>query len=333
MKIISESDVLRDFLDDKKFISGKSVDERQVNSHMNIKLNKMFVEKPNAFVENSRVYDEYFLKMFVKWKSATNIDDFNTVIRALDKNCQSQSKLYSALKHAAFTLSDLLGKAAQQVALITTLYSNVLKEQENFSKETFFASNNDVEEVNRKLKLGLSEWSAQLTTQKNFVVEHLSNFFHFKKHEYLSVSELVNYNFEVQDTFRRNYQALEEKKQKLFDSRNVEKWQVDTALMKEDFNTVFKDFEKVKPYMLPSETTPLMRQKELLLFMNKHILFEFINFYLNSQFYLEENFANFTAKMLQSFQKKDVLWNLFKNPNVNVSAIDRESTVTIKSRL
>jgi len=35
-------------------------------------------------------------------------------------------------------------------------------------------------------------------------------------------------------------------------------------------------------------------------FLDKHLLFEYINFYLNSQYYIEENFAEFSQKMKQS---------------------------------
>ena len=66
-------------------------------------------------------------------------------------------------------------------------------------------------------------------------------------------------------------------------------------------------------------------------FVTKHVMFEYLNFYLNSQFYIKENFALLTDKMLRSYQKPDVLWNLFKNPQVAVSEVDREFTFVLKS--
>jgi len=45
--------------------------------------------------------------------------------------------------------------------------------------------------MNKRVKLGLREWSSQLTAHKTFITDHLSNFFHFKKHEYLAVDGLI----------------------------------------------------------------------------------------------------------------------------------------------
>jgi len=38
-------------------------------------------------------------------------------------------------------------------------------------------------------------------------------------------------------------------------------------------------------------------------FLDKHLLFEYINFYLNSQYYIEENFSSFADKMKDSNSK------------------------------
>ncbi len=86
--------------------------------------------------------------------------------------------------------------------------------------------------------------------------------------------------------------------------------------------------------MIPKQTQPVMKFQKMNAFLNKHILFEYVNFYTNSQFYIEQNFGQFTTKMMKSFKKDDLVWNIFTSPNmVDVSYFDRESTMTFKSSL
>lgn len=47
-------------------------------------------------------------------------------------------------------------------------------------------------------------------------------------------------------------------------------------------------------------------------YLNKHVLFEFTNFYQSSAFYIKENFGDFNAKMHNSFKHQDLIWNVFK---------------------
>lgn len=101
--------------------------------------------------------------------------------------------------------------------------------------------------------------------------------------------------------------------------------------MKEDFNDIFNNYDKVKQYMLPEETRAVLTQKQIQAFLGKHVLFEYVNFHLNTEFYLEQNFAEFTEKMMSSYNKKDIIWNLFKAQNIDISSFDRESATIVKS--
>lgn len=65
--------------------------------------------------------------------------------------------------------------------------------------------------------------------------------------------------------------------------------------------------------------------------MNKQILYEYFNFYANSKYYLMENFADFTKKMMKSFSKDDLLWNIFDKKPDELEILDREETFTLQS--
>lgn len=62
------------------------------------------------------------------------------------------------------------------------------------------------------------------------------------------------------------------------------------------------------------------------------MLFEYFNFYVNSQFYIKENFSEFTEKMLNSYQKDDLLWNIFNAKPGELSKLDRESSLNMVDR-
>jgi hypothetical protein len=49
-------------------------------------------------------------------------------------------------------------------------------------------------------------------------------------------------------------------------------------------------------------------------YLNKHLLFEFTNFYQNSVYYTKENFREFNSKMHDSFNHEDLIWNTFGKP-------------------
>ena len=69
------------------------------------------------------------------------------------------------------------------------------------------------------------------------------------------------------------------------------------------------------------------------IFLNKHLLFEYCTFYSNSKYYLTENFGLFTEKMMASFNKEDLLWNIFDKRPEDIDFIDRDSGYVLKSNM
>lgn len=59
-------------------------------------------------------------------------------------------------------------------------------------KKIGFNPDKQVENIHKKLKIGLYEWGSQLFSQKKYVIDNMASFYHFKKHEYLSFSKLLN---------------------------------------------------------------------------------------------------------------------------------------------
>ena len=62
-------------------------------------------------------------------------------------------------------------------------------------------------------------------------------------------------------------------------------------------------------------------------------MYEYFNFYQNSKFYLKENFSSFTRKMMDSYNKDDLLWNIFDKRASEIDISDRDSTFVIKQSI
>ena len=284
------------------------------------------------FEENEKIYDGFLSDIFGTYtKYKNNPDYYVAVFKRLDSLFGINSKIFSQLKHLSYELSEHLSKAGNTIHRISALYSRYIKESVDTYNKVHFKIDKEVDAVTKKLKVGLNEWGSQLLTQSRHVIDNMASFFHYKKHENLAFSQLIAAKMEVGSNYKKLQDQLDATKRKLYDSKNTDKWKVNFNEIEGDYNELFKDFDKIKEYMLPDESRPVNESKVLNKFLNKHILFEYHNFYTNSQFYIEENFGEFSEKMMESFGKKDLLWNIFNKKPEDLSVLDRESTFTLKS--
>lgn len=284
------------------------------------------------FNENEKIYDGFLNDIFGTYgKYQNNPDYFVAVFKRLDGLFDVNSKIFSQLKHLSYELSEHLSNTGKTIHRISALYSRYIKESLDCYNKVSFKIDEEVDAVTKKLKVGLDEWGSQLLTQSRHVIDNMASFFHYKKHENLSFSELIAAKMELGTNYKKLQDQLDLNKRKLFDSKNTEKWKVNLNDVQGDYAEIFKDFEKVKPYMLPEESRSVRELCTLNGFLNKHILFEYHNFYSNSQFYVKENFGEFSEKMKESFTKDDLLWNIFDKRPDELSVLDRESTFTLKS--
>jgi hypothetical protein len=335
MKIIRESESLKIFIDDYKFSNIKAKEIKNINSVMKQKMQKLH-ENPQLgsfFKKNEEVYNRLLKDIFSDYeKQKENSSYFSAIFKHLDNYSIENSKSFSKLKHLSYQLSDLLGKTAEIVHRIAGVFNKFVIDSNSLYKKINFNRNEEVELIHKKLKVGIYEWGSQLLTQKKFVIDNLASFFHFKKHEYKTFSELLNLKMTLSAESEKSMEELNAKKLKLFQSKDIKKWQINqNQIGNININEMFQNFDMVKDYMIPDESATFYKERDLNKFLNKHLLFEFLNFYTNSQFYFETNFSEFTDKMMKSFQKDDLLWNIFTHANVDVSFLDRKSAYTLTS--
>lgn len=204
------------------------------------------------YLNNHAIYDTYLAKMLKDYVAQPDQKVyFEKVFSHLDVNAKNNAKVFSQLKHMSYELSEMLSKTGEIIKRITSVYSEFMISTDSHYKRIGFQADPKVQESSKRLVIGLNQWSAQLNAQKKFVIDNMSGFFHFKKHEYLEISKLIENRMELNFQFKKKAQLLDEKKQKLFDSKVVERWKVDYNQVPGDVNELFKTFQKIKPYMLP----------------------------------------------------------------------------------
>ncbi len=333
MKIIHDSEIIRLFLNETKFSAIKAKEISNIESVMQKQMKSSFSQEKNRnfFMKNESVFDSYFNKILGKYdKQKNNSDYFSFILRNLFQSNQENSKVFSQLKHLCYDLAQQLGKTGNIIHKIANLYNKYIKENTMLFEKIKFKENEEVKTIHKKLFIGLNEWGSQLLSQKKFVVDDMASFFHYRKHEDIQLSKLLNLKLNMNMKLKTKFDELNNKKVKLFQQKDIKKWKIDPKEADGDLNSLLQNFDKAKPLMLPKDTRPLREARAMNRYLDKHVLFEYVNFYTVSQFYIQENFLNFSTKMKQTLEKEDIIWNIFTNNNVDISQLDRESAIILK---
>jgi len=221
---------------------------------MQEKIIKIFENENNchAYEANEQIYNDYLSKMLKGYNKQTEASNyFENIFAQLDAYAKSNSKVFSQLKHLSYELAGLLSKTGETVKRIATVYSEFISSTNNHYKKIQFQSDENVSGISRKLMDGLNQWSLHLNAHKKFVVDNMASFFHFKKHEYLEISTLITCKSDLNNMYKKKQKELDDKKQKLFDAKNVDRWKVNFSQIPGDFNELLKSFARIKPFMLP----------------------------------------------------------------------------------
>lgn len=204
------------------------------------------------FESNEGSFNEFLAEHISSYEEfRSNLDHFNTMFKTMDGLFYNNSKLFSNLKHMCYDLGNLLTKSGALIHSITATYNKVISDTHAVYDKLKIKVDQEVSDITKKLKIGLNEWGSQLKVQSTYVVDHLASFFHFKKHENLSFSSLLQAKMGMHSNFVKSWSSLDAQKKKLFDSKNTEKWKINFEEVDEDINEVMKDFKKARPFMLP----------------------------------------------------------------------------------
>lgn len=181
----------------------------------------------------------------------SNLDHFNTMFKSMDGLFYTNSKMFSNLKHMCYDLGQLLTKSGNLIHQISSTYNKIISDTHKVYEKHKIKIDQEVSDITKKLKIGLNEWGSQLKVQSSYVVDHMASFFHYKKHENLSFSHLLQAKMTMHNNFVKSWSSLDAQKKKLFDGKNPEKWKINFDEVDGDINEIMKDFKKARPYMLP----------------------------------------------------------------------------------
>lgn len=208
--------------------------------------------KREMFKANGKIYDAYLQKVFDDYaESTTNESYFSNLFSQISTRSVQNSKQYSKLKHMCYDLSDLLLKTGKLLHKISDAYAGCLKATNEFYDKINLRIDPRVENEDRRLQAGLTEWGSQLISQRKFVIDNMASFFHFKKHEQLACNQLIQSKMGLEELHTRKYTELEKRKLKLFGSKDIPAWKVNLEAVGSNFNEMLTNYEKAKPLILP----------------------------------------------------------------------------------
>lgn len=119
------------------------------------------------------------------------------------------------------------------------------------------------------------------------------------------------------ETYNSARTSLLAKKQKLFESRNIEKWGTKSSEFKEPVEEVLRNFNVAEKYILPREGVRVERLKELSEFLNNTVYYEYVLFNKRDQRRIVKNFHQYAKKVGRATRNNDTIWNIFERLGVD----------------
>jgi hypothetical protein len=108
------------------------------------------------------------------------------------------------------------------------------------------------------------------------ITDHIQDYFHFAKHELKALKEVGGLRKYCLDTYRDQRSDLAQTKHKLFETRNVEKWQCKDIQFDEPVNEVLSSVKLAYKYILPNETRKLREMKSVCEFASYQQIAEYL---------------------------------------------------------
>ena len=248
---INNSKVLDIFVDDEKFKKLKNKKMEYLNDFMLNKINTMFSigSQKDKILENEMFYDGFFGNLFPDYNEK-KIDPnyFLNLFKNLSNHLLKDATIFSRLRKLSVTLAENLKISGDIIYKISSLLNTSL----NHSKKYFRSNSSEFEIVQKKLKIGFDEWGSQIFSQTNFIKDNLESFFQFRKYESRKMSSLLKLrNLSSKEAIDR-INEINNKKKKLFDSKDILKWGIDEKLKFDDFDELMCDYEKARDLILPN---------------------------------------------------------------------------------
>ena len=290
-KIARQSRIMQIFISDELFAKKKS-EGGEIAQQGYQRMLKFFDGGSDQLkiVKTLKTYKKVVATFFPKIGGGENQEKvLAEVFGSLETNFYQNQRYFSRLKHLCYDLSDSFSQSAFILKKLTNLYKQFLQQRQQDFGKIGFAANDSVDAQHQSFYLGLNEWQNQQIAMKQFVVDNLAGFFHYKKHEYKVFYQQQKALAQLVERTQREVKELLNSKEKLFAQKNVEKWNVDFNKLTIKFAELMKDRELAFKYILPEKTRKMESEHQLNVFLRFHHLYEFVSFYLRSGEYIDKN--------------------------------------------
>lgn len=335
MKLVQKSEVFRLFFDEVRFKSLKTEDPRSIDVKMLERLVRCFEDPTLRKVYNGNMttYQAYFKNLILNYHSNESNSDYSGFLKEIEQIAAVSARHFSELKHQATDLMQNIGRAAANITEMARIFDLYLSDLDKQHKRAGLFVDPTLADTQTRLRTSLMDWSQVLNAKKDAISENLVSFFQFKKHENLAVAQLAKSSFDTWTTIHKKAAELEHRKRKLFDTKKLPEWKIESADIKDDFNDLINDYALARRYILPAESQTSALNMDVARYIGMHTIFEFINFQLNSFYYTEKNFKEMSEKFLLVHETEREVWDGFNLVEIDVSAIDREGVHVLSKEM
>lgn len=170
-------------------------------------------EKTPVYMAYNKLYKQ---KIVSKFSGLYNYDFanysfFDSYFKDFSEKSQEISKLFSALKHKSYALAKDVEKVGKQIQNISEMYKKVINSVNFLHTKYEFKADSEVTDVNGKFVDGLDNWAVELDNQKHYINENMASYFHYKKHEFLHIGELVDLKIKINGDIEKQFLNFESK--------------------------------------------------------------------------------------------------------------------------
>ena len=204
------------------------------------------------FTQNELIYDQHLSNFIDQYTHSMNSHSYFAELNGqLLKYTQESSKIFSKLKHLSLDLSENMLKMSQNLTELAETLGKFTKMSNDTYTFMKIRQTGEVQASDRKLEEGLGEWGKQVLNQRQLVLDNMGSFFNFKKHEFRTFNLLIQNKIKVDESFKKKFMDLENKKQKLFEGKDVGKWKIPVQSKHSNIAELLSNYSKAKSEMIP----------------------------------------------------------------------------------
>jgi hypothetical protein len=290
----------------EKFLNGISIHPMLRNSQ--IFYDFLSINKEEDFYQKKLEYNKYRSPQFINDHKTLNgeanvsySNEKEQYLKNIKENCLNYQIGLANITKAYKTLIITINSLSEQMKNISEIWNNIGK-----ISEKYVDNQNTIDSFYALSKL-MSDWSDIEKKTSSILNIKIREHFRYIKNEYKSLENLVNKVENYRNIFTKNCENLIYKKNNLFQSGNIQNWELENKNV--DNVLLLKNKEMAFPLMLPNETKKVLIEKNL------------FSFYLNSLIDEYERLKNLNGiqnrKMVKAFTKEII--NNFATFHVNLS--------------